>query len=548
VGHPFSWLRQGQSNYAEQDDAADKAKEEWSSPRADAGNTVFKTDSAAAANVPESPWENAASVRAQLEKELQREGPIARRTASSMSPVGTGFPIAGVLGSGGDEPPSSGGDGVVAKHANLDKKRRQRKTRTRVGSEGEVVEESLLSELGQFPRSRGGSLDDPQGSSPSVPSHSAPTATSSATTAMRASSNVASTSTTWPMSPHAASLPPKGCIGSNSSTTLPQEPASPKETPQPALGCNTSECSGAPQASSVDSPRHAALPDVVSDEGEQENSAAATRLNPSPGQFDEAILAALAALPQGSLVDVLRRLSQRRPAEVSMAFGPRAAAPNGNTPQARTRKPKKAPPALMQLTQAPSPPASSPSAASPLAASPLSGAQTTPLSPVGNSSPGVGADRLSQGEAIGSDVAATASTITDGAGGLGRRPLHAEGDEASEDSPRASFATPAQPTGSQPEVPAASSVPATVSPMVAPASPPAQVAVVATPAAAAACPSPPVVASAWPPSNSTLQTTGACPTAAASVPVWPSTPGAAPARWPRGDWPPESGGGWPPIQ
>ncbi|CAE8582992.1 unnamed protein product, partial [Polarella glacialis] len=42
---------------------------------------------------------------------------------------------------------------------------------------------------------------------------------------------------------------------------------------------------------------------------------------PAPGQFDEAILAALAALPQQSLVDVLRRLRRKRPDEVAMVFG-----------------------------------------------------------------------------------------------------------------------------------------------------------------------------------------------------------------------------------
>lgn len=42
---------------------------------------------------------------------------------------------------------------------------------------------------------------------------------------------------------------------------------------------------------------------------------------PAPGRFDEAILAALAALPQDSLVDVLRRLAQKRPSAVAQALG-----------------------------------------------------------------------------------------------------------------------------------------------------------------------------------------------------------------------------------
>lgn len=40
----------------------------------------------------------------------------------------------------------------------------------------------------------------------------------------------------------------------------------------------------------------------------------------APGMFDDAILAALAALPQQALVGVLRRLAQRRPAEVALAL------------------------------------------------------------------------------------------------------------------------------------------------------------------------------------------------------------------------------------
>eukprot|EP00434_Breviolum_minutum_P022576 symbB.v1.2.019921.t1/scaffold1652.1/size121070/1 len=40
-----------------------------------------------------------------------------------------------------------------------------------------------------------------------------------------------------------------------------------------------------------------------------------------PGQFDEAILAALGALPRQSLVDILRRLAEQRPEEVATAFG-----------------------------------------------------------------------------------------------------------------------------------------------------------------------------------------------------------------------------------
>eukprot|EP00931_Biecheleriopsis_adriatica_P059984 TRINITY_DN35983_c0_g1_i1.p1 TRINITY_DN35983_c0_g1~~TRINITY_DN35983_c0_g1_i1.p1 ORF type:complete len:553 (-),score=97.81 TRINITY_DN35983_c0_g1_i1:121-1779(-) len=50
-------------------------------------------------------------------------------------------------------------------------------------------------------------------------------------------------------------------------------------------------------------------------------ASANSRHEPCPGQFDEAILAALAALPRNSLVDVLRRLREKRPEEVGLALG-----------------------------------------------------------------------------------------------------------------------------------------------------------------------------------------------------------------------------------
>ncbi|CAK0793162.1 unnamed protein product, partial [Prorocentrum cordatum] len=54
------------------------------------------------------------------------------------------------------------------------------------------------------------------------------------------------------------------------------------------------------------------------------------------GQFDEAILAAAAALPAASLVELLRRLRERRPAEVAAALGApeRAGAPQRRSPAA----------------------------------------------------------------------------------------------------------------------------------------------------------------------------------------------------------------------
>lgn len=60
-------------------------------------------------------------------------------------------------------------------------------------------------------------------------------------------------------------------------------------------------------------------------------------LEPLTGLFDEAILGALVALPQQALVSFLRRLAQQRPAEVALALGrdlPNTSVASANTPVA----------------------------------------------------------------------------------------------------------------------------------------------------------------------------------------------------------------------
>jgi len=54
---------------------------------------------------------------------------------------------------------------------------------------------------------------------------------------------------------------------------------------------------------------------------------------PLPGMFDEAILAALAALPQQALIGVLRQLASQRPAEVAAVFGGERAIVQAPLPQ-----------------------------------------------------------------------------------------------------------------------------------------------------------------------------------------------------------------------
>lgn len=62
-------------------------------------------------------------------------------------------------------------------------------------------------------------------------------------------------------------------------------------------------------------------PVIAAPSPERERSVSEATSETQSGMFDDAILAALAALPQQALVGVLQRLAQRRPAEVALAFG-----------------------------------------------------------------------------------------------------------------------------------------------------------------------------------------------------------------------------------
>lgn len=69
----------------------------------------------------------------------------------------------------------------------------------------------------------------------------------------------------------------------------------------------------------------------------------------APGAFDEAILAALAALPQHSLVKVLQQLSERRPVEVALAFNADVHGHAGSSRRAETAADAEAAPAWDKL-------------------------------------------------------------------------------------------------------------------------------------------------------------------------------------------------------
>eukprot|EP00450_Noctiluca_scintillans_P023440 CAMPEP_0194512186 /NCGR_PEP_ID=MMETSP0253-20130528/44075_1 /TAXON_ID=2966 /ORGANISM="Noctiluca scintillans" /LENGTH=448 /DNA_ID=CAMNT_0039355597 /DNA_START=26 /DNA_END=1368 /DNA_ORIENTATION=+ len=101
----------------------------------------------------------------------------------------------------------------------------------------------------------------------------------------------------WPQVPQQGTSPTSSALGgaSPSSQSLPQE-RDMQLMPEPMAQCRTEHM---PALSEVE-----------------------RRVVRAPGQFDEAILAALSALPSESLVDILSRLAQSRPEEFARAFAP----------------------------------------------------------------------------------------------------------------------------------------------------------------------------------------------------------------------------------
>jgi len=137
-----------------------------------------------------------------------------------------------------------------------------------------------------------------------------------------------STASAWPsQSPTSA----WGSAGASSQQTSQGFSSSPVGTPnggspdrdlrvkaEEEVGVTIEQSSPVPVASEP-----AALPQPVEPEiapAMTSSDTSAADVVPAPGQFDEAILAALAALPRDSLVSVLSRLAAKRPAEVALAF------------------------------------------------------------------------------------------------------------------------------------------------------------------------------------------------------------------------------------
>jgi len=101
---------------------------------------------------------------------------------------------------------------------------------------------------------------------------------------------------------------------------FPQEWLTPQSSPA-QRSAERREDPWPPVTSTSPSPSHAwPVPRAEPRSREKERHAGRPESS-GPGQFDEAILAALGALPRQSLVDILRRLAEQRPEEVATAFG-----------------------------------------------------------------------------------------------------------------------------------------------------------------------------------------------------------------------------------
>mmetsp|Transcript_93824 Transcript_93824/g.264949 ORF Transcript_93824/g.264949 Transcript_93824/m.264949 type:complete len:732 (-) Transcript_93824:128-2323(-) len=260
------------------------------------------------ASTSETPWDQAASIRAKLQQELKREGPVGspRIIARSQSNLSANGSVQDFLAAAGA--PVGGGGGEGASQRERSEKRRQR--RRRPGSSDGL--DSAEDPFGQF-----------DGFSSGAPTPNLPAATP------------------WgnaqpppiPMSPLLSGATPMADFQANQgwlagmgspSPTAAQPVAVPSAAPW--VGAPPSPAPAAATASATllgGSPEMAVAegfaPKVESPEGPKRTAPAA------PGLFDEAILAALSALPQQSLVDVLRRLQQARAADVALALGAREA-------------------------------------------------------------------------------------------------------------------------------------------------------------------------------------------------------------------------------
>eukprot|EP00427_Karlodinium_veneficum_P049716 CAMPEP_0169234088 /NCGR_PEP_ID=MMETSP1016-20121227/27978_1 /TAXON_ID=342587 /ORGANISM="Karlodinium micrum, Strain CCMP2283" /LENGTH=534 /DNA_ID=CAMNT_0009313505 /DNA_START=35 /DNA_END=1636 /DNA_ORIENTATION=- len=264
------------------------------------------------------PWNQAATVRAQLEEELKREGVsrsspqqqnlnVRSRTQSTES--ANQIPKSPVL----DSADPLGGD-RSRKRTNTDK--RIKKDRDKKGSPDSIwaVPNDGFGEADRTDSPIG--IGNPWTSSPRMEAAKPEVAKSSDIWDFPSTNNTFA----WPPQksvsaalPSAAMQPPSSAKAAAAS--LADGFASPTTLPWGGEGndCNSVDSPGSPERTYTEAEKSYAVP--------ASPEAFEAPLEPLVGPFDEAILAALVALPQQALVGVLRRLGARRPAEVALVFG-----------------------------------------------------------------------------------------------------------------------------------------------------------------------------------------------------------------------------------
>eukprot|EP00404_Azadinium_spinosum_P031267 CAMPEP_0180571536 /NCGR_PEP_ID=MMETSP1037_2-20121125/8771_1 /TAXON_ID=632150 /ORGANISM="Azadinium spinosum, Strain 3D9" /LENGTH=773 /DNA_ID=CAMNT_0022588859 /DNA_START=70 /DNA_END=2389 /DNA_ORIENTATION=+ len=326
----FNW----QGNYTEQTER-DQLEADWSqSPRQ--AEAPGKTSGTAPRD--ETPWNHAATVRAQLQEELKRERPINMGLAEAVA----WQRVVSVDGAGGLGGRESEDDGAQRRERS-EKRRHSHRQRVRSDPEGTLPSETACDPFAfpkqMTPRSESKDHQESGGQKSS------------------GSWDVTSGSV-WPRAgPAAAAWPIQGANSAEATAAMPAEAASveqvvaagvgviPRSRSQGGLNSRNSshgtalqalgeggnfvaaECGVGPlleppprkdQVVSPGSARSGMSGPAAMGPAVQEPEAG--RAEPCPGQFDEAILAALSALPRHSLVDIVRRLAQRRPAEVELAL------------------------------------------------------------------------------------------------------------------------------------------------------------------------------------------------------------------------------------
>jgi len=320
----FSWQ---QGNYTEHGDGEEldtKEPPSWSA--AAPAVESAKPKEGIAPPTSDTPWDQAANVRARLQEELRREGPVSvaspkqrsRTTISSTDQFSA---------------PQDSSDLDGAQRRERSEKRRQKRRSRNSSCDGA---ESASDNPFNFPASGTDSARDLHGfptatpwpaqqrqpllaapNSPVPPAGSVAPATPSAAAA-----------SAWPAAHSSPSLPAAAAAPWLPSQGSPQPQIA---SPMPAPASAVAVAAPAPQATSPEQPPAETIRGANSaakgvEEGNLPTDSnaidmKAMKVDHAPGMFDEAILAALAALPQHSLVDILRRLQHCRAADVALAVG-----------------------------------------------------------------------------------------------------------------------------------------------------------------------------------------------------------------------------------